>query len=64
MIYLFGALALVWLAFFAYNAYLVKKTTSLEREIEHLKSFIEEGTREWKSQGAIDPQPTQKATGD
>lgn len=53
MNYLFWAFALVWLAFFAYNAYLVKKVGRLEREIQHLQGFIEEGAESWQSRGAI-----------
>lgn len=61
MIYLFWAFALVWLAFFAYNAYLVKKTARLEREIEHLKGFLEEGTEACKSHGVKIKQSAQQA---
>lgn len=53
MAYLFWAFASVWLVFFAYNAYLVKKADHLEREIQHLKSFAEEGAEAWKNREAI-----------
>jgi len=57
MAYLFWAFAFVWLAFFAYNAYLVKKAARLEREIQQLKSFVAERTEAWQSHGAKIKQP-------
>lgn len=50
MTYLFWAFAFVWLAFFTYNAYLVKKAERLEREIQQLKSFVAERVEAWKNQ--------------
>ncbi len=42
MIYLFAAFTVVWLAFFAYNVYLVRRLSRLEREAALLQSFLEE----------------------
>jgi CcmD family protein len=42
MIYLFVAFGSVWLAFFGYSVYLVRRMDRLERETELLKGFLEE----------------------
>ena len=42
MAYLFAAFTVVWLAFFAYNAYLVRRLAKLEREADLLRSYLEE----------------------
>ena len=42
MTYLFAAFTVVWLAFFAYNAYLVRRLAKLEREADLLRSYREE----------------------
>ncbi len=42
MVYLFAAFGIVWLAFFAYNAYLVRRLNRLEQEAELLQDFLEE----------------------
>jgi CcmD family protein len=42
MAYLFAAFTVVWLAFFAYNAYLVRRLSRLEQEAALLENFLEE----------------------
>lgn len=43
MKYLFTAYSVVWLAFFGYNWYLVKRTDKLEKEVELLQRYLARG---------------------
>lgn len=43
MAYLFAAFTVTWLAFFIYNARLIRRVKKLEREAELLRGYLEEG---------------------
>ncbi|MFQ5794115.1 MAG: CcmD family protein [Candidatus Bipolaricaulia bacterium] len=37
---LYAAFSIVWAVFFAYNAYLMRRTNDLENEVRSLKDFL------------------------